>query len=264
VADASLRDTRVLTWIGEQRGVPLKVVPWLLGRWSPVAGVLRVADWTARRWVERVEARGLVERVKVLGEPWVLLTQHGARLMGVGWTRYGVPRAWADHIAAKSMVRLWLEDREPEGRWLSERDLWQQGAEWHRPDAAWLVDGMSVAVEVEISRKTSVQHAYHSIMERMPPWADAVWWFCPEQDRGWLLGQLAKQSATEIPRMVLELPTLDAGTHPANCRCRVCEFAGRADVPVAVADAGGQMRAVRGVVAADFATQAGWERGGLR
>jgi hypothetical protein len=240
IVDASWRDTKVLTWIGEMRGVPYQVVPWLLGRWSPLEGQGVVGERTARRWLERVERRGLVERVKVLGDPWVLLTQHGGRLMGTGWSRYGVPRSRADHTAGKALVRFWLEEVEPGGRWVSEGRLFSEGGrEWHRPDAAWLMPGSEaseVAIEVELSRKASFRHGYADIMERMPPWAERVWWFAPRADVAWLAARLAGSS---VPFEVRELPTLDWQTHPASCRCVVCRVAALEGLPGAVGKAAG-------------------------
>ena len=222
MAGGSVRDIRVLTWIGKQRGVPMVLLPWLLGRWSPVAGQLVVGERVARRWVERVEAGGLVERVRVLGEPWVLLSQHGARLMGVGWTRYGVPRSRAEHRAAKNVVRWWLEETH-EGHWVDdwrvERSLDGEG---HRPDGGWLLPGGELAaVEVELSRKTSFRHGYRDIMERMPFAVDDVWWFADRADHEWLSGRLRGSKGWQVR----PLPTLQVGTHPDGCSCAMCRVA---------------------------------------
>jgi hypothetical protein len=216
----------VLTWIGEQRGVPLELLRWLLGRWSPVAGVAVVDERTARDWLTRMARLGVVERRSLLGEPWAELTRHGARSVGVRWGMYQMKIGAVRHARAVAVVRWFLEETAAAGSWMPEEAFRTQRvgelAQSRRPDGAWLVDDALTAVEVELNRKSG-RWAYHSIMEQMPPEVDAVLWFTPPELAAWLERRLA---GAKLPYQVRRLPTLDPATHAAGCRCGACRLAG--------------------------------------
>jgi hypothetical protein len=130
-------------------------------------------------WCDRMERLGYVHREAVLGQPWILATASGSRLV-LGRDRPGrVTRHMADHMATVAKLRLWLEGRQPEATWVPE---WRLRAEWpgrvRRPDGLLVFgDGYRVGVEVELTPKRSDRYA--RIVAEQHPSLHACWWFAP-------------------------------------------------------------------------------------
>lgn len=160
------RDLIVLVWIAQQYAARLDQVQELLSRMpgrggkqaSPTgltpSAVLQVVD----RWV----ALGLVEYRRIYdGEPgWVWLTPHGLSLLQLPYARLVPKASTLPHLYHINRVRLELERRHPDFRWISERSLRaeqprrEEGSVLaHLPDAQ-VRTPKPVAVEIERSPKS--------------------------------------------------------------------------------------------------------------
>jgi hypothetical protein len=160
------RDEMTLRWIGEQYAVRLDQLQVLLGR-APGRGAHH-ADWVsegaARDVVTRWKKAGWVsvEKIRAKQPFWVWLTAKGLRKVGLPYkyadlAETGLDRL--DHLYAINVVRLELEEREGNPRWVSDRHL-AMGVQrtkgrfvLHRPDGEIVQDGGLVAIEVELSPK---------------------------------------------------------------------------------------------------------------
>jgi len=136
------------------------------------------------------EAEQLVEQLKedrlakarafyVNDSPWVWLTREGASLSGTGLSHQprGPYHVTLKHRRAVNQVRLHLEQREPQGRWVSETQLQGRkplGAQI--PDGLFEVNGERHAIEVELSAK-SKRH-YRQLLTDNCARYDAVVYFC--------------------------------------------------------------------------------------
>src|SRR6266699_86912 len=160
------RDLIVLLWIAQQYVARLDQVQELLNRMpgkggrevSPggltLSAVLQVVD----RWV----TLGLVEYKRIYaGEPgWVWLTPHGLSVLQLPYARLAPRESTLPHLYHINRVRLELERRHPEYRWVSERTLRaaqprrEEGLKIpHVPDAQVYTPKL-VTVEVERSPKS--------------------------------------------------------------------------------------------------------------
>jgi len=160
------RDRIVLLWIAQQYAARLDQVQALLNRMpgkggrkvSPtgltLSAVLQVVD----RWV----TLGLVEYKRIYdGEPgWVWLTPHGLAILQLPYARLAPKESTFPHLYHINRVRLELERRHPEYRWVSERTLRaaqprrEEGVRVpHLPDAHVYTPKL-VTVEVELSPKS--------------------------------------------------------------------------------------------------------------
>jgi hypothetical protein len=158
------RDLQVLVWIAEQYAARLDHVRELLSR-TPgrnarpdgitLSAVLQV--------IERWTTLDLVEYQRIYdGEPgWIWVTPHGLNVLRLSYTRLHPRPSTLPHLYAINRVRLSVERRHPEYRWVSERTLRaalprREAGEQvpHLPDAqVW--NPKPIAVEVELSEKKS-------------------------------------------------------------------------------------------------------------
>lgn len=160
------RDRVVLPWIAEQYAAGIDQVRELLSRMpgrggrpvSPtgltMSAVLQVVD----RWV----TLGLVEYRRIYeGEPgWIHLTSSGLRTLHLPYTMLTPAVSTLLHLYHINRVRLDLERRHPDFRWISERTLRARQTRResgsvlpHLPDAQVRTPKL-VAVEVERSPKS--------------------------------------------------------------------------------------------------------------
>ncbi|HEV8651193.1 MAG TPA: hypothetical protein VG276_17830 [Actinomycetes bacterium] len=102
------RDLLALAWIAEQYTVRTDVLAVLLGRLSPASPRRpgRLGGRTVRQRVERWEQAGWVERRRLLGQSWVLLTRAGLRLAEVHFDPWEPAAARLAHHHAAALVRL--------------------------------------------------------------------------------------------------------------------------------------------------------------
>jgi hypothetical protein len=178
------RDVAVVTWLGEMGVVVDEHLPVLLA--GPAAPVL--SERTARGWLARAELAGLVVRHRLLGRRWLVASRRGLRLAGLPYEVYE-PSAWGlAHRHATNAVRLHVEAARPGVVWTSERAVrsrWAgSGARVRYADGLAAVDGHTAAVEVELSRKRPGEYA--DLLRVADPAVEAVWWFTPPGDQGWL------------------------------------------------------------------------------
>jgi hypothetical protein len=225
------RDVAALRWLGQQYAARADVVRVLLGRLSPgsprVEGQL--GEETLRQILDRWEARGLIERDRLLGHLWVAPTVKALRLVGLdvrGWS-FVIPQL--AHVHAVGIVRLALEPSIPAGgRWLSERELRRETGKSHGPDGAIQlpddpeaiagaglygedVDPLPrrVAVEVELTRKGAARLREAWTRPRHGRWQRTAY-YAPPEVAGYLAGQL-QRIRPRHPIQVHPLPEV-AGT----------------------------------------------------
>lgn len=160
------RDLVVLLWIAQQYAARLDHVQDLLSRMpgrggkqvSPtgltLSAVLQVVD----RWV----VLGLVQYRRIYeGEPgWIWVTPYGLGLLQLTYARHTPAESTLPHLHHINRVRLDMERRHPNFRWISERTLRasqprrEEGSVLpHLPDAQVRTPKL-VAVEVERSPKS--------------------------------------------------------------------------------------------------------------
>jgi hypothetical protein len=184
------RDLAVLSFAGEQFGVPMATAAELLARHAAATRPLgaSAAATVARRTAARLEAGGYAERLTVAGEVWLVPTSRGLALVRQDdeprpyevWR----PAAWKlDHVAAVARLRLHLADRCPDARWEPERAIRRRwagsGARVRYADAGLhFPDGRAVGIECELHVKQP--HLYEGIaLDQDPAWTGGVWWFTP-------------------------------------------------------------------------------------
>jgi hypothetical protein len=207
------RDLELLTFAGEQFGVPMTLAAELLRRHT--AGTLdrAAADRIARRTAARLEAGGFAERLQVAGEVWLVPTSRGLALTREGESErpYEVwrPAAWKlEHVAAVARLRLHLADRYPQARWESERSIRRRwagsGARVRFTDAGLhFPDGAAVGIECELHIKKP--YLYEGIaLDQDTAWTGGIWWFCPPARVGLLRRRL--DDAGAIAHEVYALP----------------------------------------------------------
>ena len=151
-ADAGLirtteRDLRLLRIVGEQYALSVPQLARLMGR-SGHAG-----RWLRERW----QRAGWVDgRALLVGRPpFVWLTRRGLSAAGLGYPVWRPTPGALAHVEAVTDVRLDVQRRHPEAKWVSERDLarTRTGRTAHRADGLVVIDGGAVAVEVELTQK---------------------------------------------------------------------------------------------------------------
>jgi hypothetical protein len=185
------RDIVTLRWIGEQYAIRFDQLQRLLGRQAQretlVEGFL--SKDTTDRIVKRWEALGYVGRAGVLHrEPeWVWLTRKGLREIGfkgeIATYRDWQPKpATVRHIYYMNQARLYIEKRDPQRVWKSERSLRADRGRralpvdgGHYVDAEVLVDGRVIGVEIELTPK--VPERLIAIMTELARAYKLVWYF---------------------------------------------------------------------------------------
>ncbi|NOY54374.1 MAG: hypothetical protein GXP34_00085 [Actinobacteria bacterium] len=154
------RDLWAMRWIGEQYAIRMDQLGGLLGSQAggqtSIEGVL--SERRTRRIVERWRQAGFVETRKILyAEPgWVWLSRTGLRAVGLQ-VKYLIPRPmWLSHVFWCAEVRRRLEAEHGDIEWRSDRLLHNGGSTvepHHLPDAEIVLDGVTVAIEVELTQK---------------------------------------------------------------------------------------------------------------
>jgi hypothetical protein len=172
------RDEFALTWIGQQYGIRLDQLQWLLGR-SPGRGAANtnwISEGAARDVVTRWQRAKLVrlERIRAREPFFVWPTRLGLRKVGLPYTYRNLEQSSLDdlkHLFAINEIRLHLVDDDEGTEWISERQLLQgvirdKGQELlHRPDAeVYWTDGTITAIEAELSLKKPFELA-ENLME---------------------------------------------------------------------------------------------------
>jgi hypothetical protein len=172
------RDEFALTWIGQQYGIRLDHLQWLLGRFPGrgAANTNWISEGAARDVVTRWQRAKLVrvERIRAREPFWVWPLRLGLRKVGLPYTYRDLAQSSLDdltHLYAINEIRLQLVDDDEGTQWVGERQLLQgvvrlPGQELlHRPDGEiYWADGTVTAVEAELSLKKPFELA-ENLME---------------------------------------------------------------------------------------------------
>ena len=172
------RDEFALNWIGQQYGIRLDQLQWLLGRYAG-RGAARpdwISEGAARDVVTRWKRAGWVKvkRIRAHEPFWIWPTRLWLRKVGLPYTYRDLEQSGLDdlkHLSALNEIRLHLIDDDEGTVWISERELLQGvvrntgRALLHRPDAEiYWTDGLISAVEAELSTKKPFELA-ENLME---------------------------------------------------------------------------------------------------
>jgi hypothetical protein len=227
------RDVAALRWLGQQYAARADILRVLLGRLSPGAPRVtgQLGEQTLRQILDRWEARGLVDRDRLLGHLWVAPTSRALRLVGLDVRAWSFVIPQLAHVHAVGVVRLALEPSIPAGgRWLSERELRYEAGKSHVPDAAIQlpddpdtaagaglygedVDPLPkrVAVEVELTRKGAARLREAWTRPRHGRWTRTVY-YAPPEVAAYLTGQL-QRIRPRHPIQVHPLPDVPGTTY---------------------------------------------------
>lgn len=155
------RDLMVLRWACDQYGA----------RIDHVAALMERSEEAARLTLIRLRSAGFVDKRRfVVGErPWMLPTAKGLALAGLAGVPWDPSVTRLARAAAINEVRLHVQRRRSDAGWISARRLRSEGPEGrgyvrNLPDGVVLVDGMRVAVKVELYYRA----------EKMPPLLDEL------------------------------------------------------------------------------------------
>lgn len=192
------RDIEVMRWLAEQYAARIDHVQALLG----------CGERQCQRILARQRAHGLVTWRRVLADEvaWVTPTSLGMRLSDTGFRVWPPSVALLRHVAAVNDVRLHVERHAPEGVWTSERLLAQEmGTQGHLPDAVFQLDGKSIAIEVELSRKS--ERRLKGILSRLSSEYDAILYYTSTGTRKQLSelaesGRWQKLGVRDLPTIV--------------------------------------------------------------
>lgn len=194
------RDAQALAWVGEMYAARSDTLGVLLGRLGPTGAP--VSDRIVRHVTDRWRRAGLIERRPMLLSTWAVPTARG-----LAWANLSLP-PWQPagtklrHVHASALVRLAVEQAEPEARWIGERELRQQRATAtaHLPDAVVEHGGGRTLVEVELHQKNDRMLA--DILVNLPrgEWS-ALAYFCPPE--------LTERLRVQLDRVTDRLPARD-------------------------------------------------------
>jgi hypothetical protein len=172
------RDVEVLRWLAEQYAA----------RVDHLQGILGCGERQTQRVIARLRARDLVhcERLSTHEPRWLLPTTFGLRLSLTGFRPWHPHLALLAHCGAVNDVRLHIERRSPEAVWTSERQLGRKyGLKGHLPDGVVLLEGKTVAIEVELTPKAKPRTA--RIIDGLCAGHDSVLYFASPEARESLL-----------------------------------------------------------------------------
>lgn len=197
------RDVQVLTWIGHMYTVRFDTLRKLLSRGLDEESRRRsyqyhleraqeegkeleipeeklLAESSVYQILRRWKSADLVESAQIVGgEPiYIWLTQKGLDIVGLPFKVLAPSLSLIKHYHAVNKVRFRLEEVEPMGTWVSERELTRQINRLkeeerkkidHIPDGEVLLpDGKRIVIEVELSQKAEqrIKHIMFKLRER--------------------------------------------------------------------------------------------------
>jgi hypothetical protein len=162
-------DLDLIRWVAEQYAARADHLEMLMGR----------GPRTVQRPLARLhEAHLLSTRRVLVGEPgWVIPTAAGLRACGSPFGTWQPRIGLLAHVAAVNSVRLHVEARSPGCEWICERELARERSpKDHLPDGVVLLDGRSVAIEVELTVKSA--RRFEEIVGELCARHDAIVYFC--------------------------------------------------------------------------------------
>jgi hypothetical protein len=196
-------DIELLAWLAEQYAAPATQLEALLHR----------GPRTVQRTIARLRHAGLAQSARMLvGDPaWVIPTTAGIRAAGYAFPAWRPRVGLLAHVAAVNDVRLHVERQSPASEWISERLLALERTQGqHLPDGLAVSDGQRVAIEVELTAKSTKRT--RAILDELAGRFDAIAYFCaPAAHRQ--LSALAA-SGRWATLSVRELPKRPAGSLP--------------------------------------------------
>jgi hypothetical protein len=193
------RDLWVLPWIAAQYAIRYDQLQRLLSRQpgqrnktktGPQGLTNSAVDQVIERWLEEppyvVYDRGFRHT-----PGWIWLTPYGERELSLPYRKHNIRKGTLTHKYYINQVRLDYEERHPEHRWKSEREIQREQPRRERgekiphiPDGEiWRAGVRSFAVEVELSPKSDEQ--IDAILEELLEGEDsfrAVWYFVSDHD----------------------------------------------------------------------------------
>jgi hypothetical protein len=209
------RDLEVLRWTCEQYAARMDHVIALIGCSRP----------TAQLTSARLRNAGFVTtRRFMVGEPmWLLPTWRGLTAAGVHGAPWDPTVSRLAHLAAINQVRLHIQARTPDARWIGNRQLRSEHAKTrpvltgyakHLPDGVGIHAGMRVACKVELHFKGRVPT--EAVLDQLARRYDATLCFCDHRPYGELL-RLA-QSGRWPTLEVRPLPGAEWSAAPSPAR----------------------------------------------
>lgn len=203
---ATPRDLELLGWIGEQFAVNTDQLKSLVNRWKrlnePEWGEASIGDETVRYILKRWAKAGWVEHRKLLARQpaWVWLSKAGLNDFHLPYPVHTPAVGRLSHIYHVNMVRLYIEHRLPEARWVSERQInVERKAEGkrHLVDGEILYQNTVIGVEVEQTQKS--RRRLGSIVNELAEDYEAVWYFVAETAGPAIHETIAKREGTRDP-----------------------------------------------------------------
>jgi hypothetical protein len=194
------RDLELLAWMGEQYAARLDHLQALTG-----------CSTSNVRWiVARIRAAGFVrtERILTLQPTWVTPTAAGLAVCGLPYAVWTPALARLAHVGAIDDVRLHVQAQRPESQWIPERQLELELAkgdrrERHVPDGVLILEGHSVAIEVELNPKKA--EVVEAVLNDHARRLDGILYYCAPQAYRQLTrlkqsGRWPKLEVRELPR----------------------------------------------------------------
>jgi hypothetical protein len=202
---ATRRDIYCIAWIADQYAARVDQIRRLLSRFpdarKPFKNGELMGESTAKDLVARWQRAGWIECRRVLADmpAWAWCTKKGLALVGRDdlYTAREPASTRLGHIYAVNEIRMWMDYEHP---WKSERryraeelkKLTKKGDDLGPiPDAVLIVDGDSIAVEVEISAKKPadveeklirlVRRSDYSPKGMYAPVFPGIWFYVPNE-----------------------------------------------------------------------------------
>lgn len=191
---ATERDLKVMTFIGEQYAISLDHLKKLLEMEKGEG----LSESTVKRLCIRWESAGWIEKRKILAHSpqWVWLTKHGLQEMELDYPYRAPSLARLNHIYYANAVRLHIEKKHKnEVEWRSDRLVnveRKADKKKHIVDGELLFQGATIAIEVEISKKS--QRRLSSILRELRRDYEYVWYFAANE-----CYQVVKEAIESIP-----------------------------------------------------------------
>ncbi|MCA9923706.1 MAG: hypothetical protein KC421_15110 [Anaerolineales bacterium] len=184
---ATERDLYILSWLGEMYAASLdhlRILAAIKSNNAEMQSNGRVGYSAVKNLYRRWSKAGWIEKQKLLaGRPqWVWLSRRGLQQSGLSYPYREPSLARLQHIHVVNAVRLFVEQKlENKARWVSERDINQvrkNDRKKHLVDGEVLYQGVKIAVEVELNRKSQKRLA--SILHELKRDYQAVWYFADD------------------------------------------------------------------------------------
>jgi hypothetical protein len=170
----SNRDLGLLTWMGEQYGARIDHVQAL------TRGISIPMVW---RIVRQMRVSGFVKTERIVAnEPtWAIPTATGLAVCGHPHSVWTPALGKLGHVGAINDVRIHVQEQRPESEWICERQLELEVGRSakrgnHIPDGVLILEGRSVAVEVELNPKTPEKVG--AVLDHHSKHFDAILYYC--------------------------------------------------------------------------------------